>query len=137
MKIEIDKKLDFNDVLFRPKRSELSSRSEVELEREFVFPHSKRKWKGIPIISSNMDTISSIEMFKSLSKHKMITCFHKFINIDDIISCCNEGFDSSYFMLSTGITEKNFYQICDYYRSISNVWKKNNGRWKLKYKIYK
>ncbi len=111
MKIEIDKKLDFNDVLFRPKRSELSSRSEVELEREFVFPHSKRKWKGIPIISSNMDTISSIEMFKSLSKHKMITCFHKFINIDDIISCCNEGFDSSYFMLSTGITEKNFSDL--------------------------
>ena len=79
MKIENDKKLDFNDVLFRPKRSQLSSRSQVNIERDFIFPNSKRKWKGVPIISSNMDTISSIEMFKSLSKHKMITCFHKFI----------------------------------------------------------
>ena len=111
MKIEIDKKLDFNDVLFRPKRSHLNSRSEVEVEREFIFPHSKRKWKGVPIISSNMDTVSSINMFKSLSKHKMITCFHKFIKPEEIILACNEGFDSSYFMLSTGITENNFINI--------------------------
>lgn len=111
MKIENDKKLDFTDVLFRPKRSQLSSRNEVDLEREFVFPNSKRKWKGIPIISSNMDTISSIEMFKSLSKYKMITCFHKFINVDDIISCCKEGFNSSYFMLSTGISEDNLSHL--------------------------
>ena len=111
MKIEIDKKLDFNDVLFRPKRSQLSSRSQVNVERDFVFPHSKRKWSGVPIISSNMDTISSIEMFKSLSKHKMITCFHKFIKTSDIITACKEGFDSSYFMLSTGITENNFLEL--------------------------
>lgn len=111
MKIENDKKLDFTDVLFRPKRSQLSSRSEVDVEREFIFPHSKRKWKGIPIISSNMDTISSIEMFKSLSKEKIITCFHKFIKIEDIISACKEGYDSSYFMLSTGITDNNFIEL--------------------------
>ena len=122
MKIEIDKKLDFNDVLFRPKRSQLSSRSEVDVEREFTFPHSKRKWKGIPIISSNMDTVSSIEMFKSLSKHKMITCFHKFIKTEDIISCCKEGYDSRYFMLSTGITDRNFLDL----NTQVNILKENN-----------
>ena len=106
MKIENDIKLDFNDVLFRPKRSTLSSRSEVNLEREITFKHSGRTWSGVPIITSNMDTISSIDMFKAMSKHKCITCFHKYIDIDEVIKACKEGYDSKYFMLSTGITDR-------------------------------
>jgi GMP reductase len=108
MKIENDIKLDFNDVLFRPKRSTLSSRSEVNLEREITFKHSGRTWSGVPIITSNMDTISSIDMFKAMSKHKCITCFHKYIDIDEVIKACKEGYDSKYFMLSTGITDRDF-----------------------------
>ena len=69
MKIDNEIKLDFSDVLFRPKRSTLNSRSEVNVERSFKFKHSNREWTGVPIISSNMDTISSIEMFKQLSTH--------------------------------------------------------------------
>ena len=111
MKIETDIKLDFNDVLFRPKRSTLSSRKEVNLEREFVFKHSKLTWRGVPLISSNMDTVSSVEMFKKLSKQKCITCFHKYISIDDIVSACNEGYGSDYFMLSTGITNDDYIRI--------------------------
>ncbi len=44
MKIEDDIKLDFSDVLIRPKRSKLSSRSEVSLERTFKFPNSNQTW---------------------------------------------------------------------------------------------
>ena len=111
MKIDNEVKLDFNDVLFRPKRSTLSSRSEVQVERVYKFKHSGRTWSGVPIISSNMDTISSVEMFKKLSSQKFLTCFHKYINIDDVISACNEGFDSQYFILSTGITDRDFENI--------------------------
>lgn len=111
MKIENDIKLDFNDVLFRPKRSTLSSRSEVDLERAFTFKHSKRTWKGIPLITSNMDTVSSVEMFKKMSAHKCITCFHKYIDLNEIITACSNGFDSRYFMLSTGITDDDFTRI--------------------------
>ena len=111
MKIDNEVKLDFNDVLFRPKRSTLSSRSEVQVERTYKFKHSGRTWTGVPIISSNMDTISSVEMFKKLSSQKFLTCFHKYINIDDVICACNEGFDSQYFILSTGITDKDFENI--------------------------
>ena len=71
MKIENDIKLDFNDVLFRPKRSTFSSRSEVSLDRTFNFKNSGRTWTGVPIISSNMDTVSSIDMFKSLQSNKL------------------------------------------------------------------
>ena len=111
MKLETDIKLDFKDVLFRPKRSTLSSRNEVQVEREFKFKHSGRTWTGVPIISSNMDTISSVEMYKELSKKKFLTCFHKYINIQDVINVCKQGFDSQYFMLSTGITDKDFENI--------------------------
>ncbi len=111
MKIDNEVKLDFNDVLFRPKRSTLSSRSEVQVEREYKFKHSGRTWSGVPIISSNMDTISSVEMFKKLSSQKFLTCFHKYINIDDVIAACKEGFDSKYFILSTGITDRDFENI--------------------------
>jgi GMP reductase len=111
MKLDNEIKLDFNDVLFRPKRSTLTSRNDVSLMRSFKFKYSKQSWTGIPIISSNMDTISSIEMFKALSKHKCLTCFHKFINILDVVQACNDGFDSDYFILSTGILDKDYDQL--------------------------
>ena len=108
MKVDNDTKYDFTDVLIRPKRSTLSSRSEVNLVREFNFKYSGRSWSGVPIISSNMDSVSNVDVFKILSKQKCITCFHKYINIDEVIQACQEGYDSSYFMLSTGITQQNF-----------------------------
>ena len=55
MRIEEDVKLDFGDVLIRPKRSTLVSRKNVILDREFKFKHSKNIWKGVPVVASNMD----------------------------------------------------------------------------------
>lgn len=109
MKIESDIKLDFADVLIRPKRTTLSSRSEVNLEREFKFPHSTKTWKGIPIMASNMDTIGTIEVMNILSKHKILTCLHKFYNYSDL-----EYIDidkNNYSILSTGISEKDYNKI--------------------------
>ena len=78
MRVEHDFKLDFDDVLIRPKRSTLSSRRLVDLEREFNFRHSDETWKGIPIIAANMDTTGTFEMAKALQKNKMMTCLQKF-----------------------------------------------------------
>jgi GMP reductase len=77
MRIEYDIKLGFKDVMFRPKRSTLKSRSEVDLEREFTFRHTKKKWKGTPIIAANMDTVGTFEMAVELAKDKIITAVHK------------------------------------------------------------
>ena len=60
MRIEEDLKLGFKDVLIRPKRSTLKSRSDVELERQFTFKHSGQSWSGVPIIAANMDTVGTI-----------------------------------------------------------------------------
>ena len=62
VKIENDTKLDFSDNLIKPKRSTISSRSEVELMRTFTTKHSKISWTGIPIMVANMDTTGTFEM---------------------------------------------------------------------------
>jgi len=108
MKIESgDAKLDFKDVLIRPKRSEFGSRSEVSLERTIIFKHSKREWTGIPIIAANMDTTGTFEVYRVLSKHKMITCFHKHYNVEDYPA----DLDPNYYMISIGIRDADYEKL--------------------------
>lgn len=77
MRIETDFKLGFTDVMIRPKRSTLSSRSLVSLDREFTFLHSKYTWSGIPIMAANMDTVGTFEMATALANHRLFTAIHK------------------------------------------------------------
>jgi len=120
MKLENDIKLDFNDVLLRPKRSTLNSRKEVNLIREFKFKHSNQTWSGVPIISSNMDTVSSIDMFKVLSENKMLTCFDKYIDVNALIANVNQT-TKDYYILSTGITEANLQHLNSVMTSLKEV----------------
>lgn len=83
MRIDTEVKLDYKDVLIRPKRSYLLSRSEVDMHREFSFPHSNVKWKGVPIIAANMDTVGTFKMAKVLAEHGAMTALHKFYGLDD------------------------------------------------------
>ena len=82
MRIEEDIKLDYSDVLIRPKRSTLRSRFDVNMERRYEFVNSKKVWTGIPIMASNMDTVGTFEMHRALSEHKVITCIAKHYNAD-------------------------------------------------------
>ena len=82
MRIEEDIKLDFNDVLIKPKRSELESRRDAILERSFNFKYSSDTWTGIPVIAANMDHVGTPQMAKALSNDKMLTAACKFINWD-------------------------------------------------------
>ncbi|OXB67905.1 hypothetical protein ASZ78_016368 [Callipepla squamata] len=68
-RVDADLKLDFKDVLLRPKRSSLKSRSEVDLTRTFTFRNSKQTYTGIPIIVANMDTVGTFEMAVVMAKH--------------------------------------------------------------------
>jgi GMP reductase len=110
MKIETDTKLDFNNVLIRPKRSTLYSRSQVDLNREFHFPHSPKVWHGVPIIAANMDTTGTFEVYQVLSKNGMITCFHKFYSPSDFEEM-KDKLDKQYYMVSTGISNNDFDRL--------------------------
>ncbi|WP_439128270.1 GMP reductase [Polaribacter sp.] len=91
MRIENDLKLGFKDVMIRPKRSTLKSRSQVDLEREFTFLHSDITWKGIPIMAANMDTVGTFEMAIALSKHNLFTAIHKHYSLNDWRSFANKA----------------------------------------------
>jgi GMP reductase len=77
MRIEEELKLDYSDVLFRPKRSTLSSRKEVDLHRTYKFKYSKNEWTGIPIMAANMDGVGELGVAENLSEFSMITSLTK------------------------------------------------------------
>lgn len=105
MRIENDLKLGFKDVMIRPKRSTLKSRSQVSLERSFTFRNSGKKWSGIPIIAANMDTVGTFEMAAALSKEKILTAVHKHYSQEEWSQFLEGQTDSiyDYIALSTGI----------------------------------
>ena len=82
MRIEQDIKLDYKDVLFKPKRSKLESRRDVDLSRTFKF-HYGNEWTGVPVMASNMDGVGTFAMAKKLQNHKMITVMRKHYTVDD------------------------------------------------------
>lgn len=102
-------KLDFDDVLIRPKRSTLNSRSEVELTRTFKFTHSTRQLSCVPIMVANMDTVGTISMSKSLSIHKAITCLHKHYDEDVLVNLFIKPTDLIWY--STGTSKKDIDRL--------------------------
>ena len=76
-------KLDFDDILISPKRSILTSRADIQLERTLKFYHSPREWSGIPIICSNM-SFCGVEMARKLAEHRMIACLHKYHTVQEL-----------------------------------------------------
>jgi GMP reductase len=112
MRIEYDIKLDFKDVLIRPKRSVLKSRSDVSLEREFKFKHTKSSWTGVPIIAANMDHTGTIAMATALSQHHLLTAMDKFITLQEWQSFASAHPDSLPFsFVSIGLSDKDFSDL--------------------------
>lgn len=110
MRIEDEVKLDFRDVLIRPKRSTLSSRKEVDLTRTYKFKHSGFEWTGVPIMASNMDGVGTIDMARKLYKHQMFTCLVKSYDEDDLFDLTGK-FGGNYFAVSTGTSDKDFLKL--------------------------
>lgn len=130
MRLEEDLKLDYKDVLIRPKRSVLGSRKEVDLKRGFTFRNyngskkDNRHWRGIPLMAANMDGVSTFEMADALADEKIMTCLVKTYEVSELVNF----FDSiendnnnrtEYVAMSIGITDKdhqkfrNVYELVD------------------------
>jgi len=114
MRIEYDIKLGFKDVMFRPKRSTLSSRSQVKLERTFKLMHSKSDWTGIPVMAANMDTVGTFEMAMALQKHKMFTAIHKHYTLEewnDFLKNAPNGIEN-FIAVSSGTSNNDYEKVC-------------------------
>jgi GMP reductase len=119
MRIEEDIKLDYADVLFRPKRSTLSSRKDVELQRTYKFKYSNHQWTGTPIIAANMDGVGELEIAKSLAKFKIMTCLTKQHDIKVIKR--NSAVKEIYphLSLSTGTSDKDYKRLNEILKEFS------------------
>ena len=106
MRIDDDLKLTFRDVLIRPKRSTLKSRSDVTLAREFKFRHTDNSWEGVPVVAANMDTTGTFEMATALQKHKMLTCLQKFYSVRDIKTAIDSGMNPNNIAVTSGSTDE-------------------------------
>jgi len=91
MRIEEDRKLDYRDVLIRPKRSTLGSRKDVELSRQFDFRNTNLKqesshYQGIPVMASNMDGVGTFAMADALAQLDLFTCLAKSYSAEELIT---------------------------------------------------
>jgi GMP reductase len=108
-------KLDFKDVLIVPKRSEVQSRKCVDIERQFYFKTSRTSKtipvKVVPIVSSNMDTVTGVGSFEVLRDHNFMSCFPKHHNAAWLKSSCllddhEHLYSTNNYMLSAGVHER-------------------------------
>ena len=90
MKFEDGIKLDFDDVLIRPKRSTLSSRSGVDIQKVYDYLHAPVREAVVPIIAANMDTVGTMAMAEKLGSEDMLTCLHKYYSVDELVNFFTE-----------------------------------------------
>jgi GMP reductase len=127
MRLEEDIKLDYKDVLIRPKRSTLGSRKEVELQREYTFRNFEAydledivegyHYAGVPIMAANMDGVGTFEMADTLAKEGLFTCLVKTYSVDELV----EFFDTDDYLrtnhvaMSIGINGSDWNKFKDVY----------------------
>ena len=102
MRLDTEVKLDYKDVLLKPKRSTLSSRRDVEMTRSFSFRNSGETYECCPIIASNMDGVGTFSMAKVIQEYKMMTTITKTTTIDQWRKAVGEGIKLKYLSVCTG-----------------------------------
>ena len=121
-KILTEPQLDFSNVLIRPKRSTMTSRSEINLIRT-IDMRCGRKWSGVPIIAANMDTTGTFEVYETLANHGCVTALHKFYTKEDFIEYqSSKVLDPNLFMVSTGISNDDYDRLISIMEVVDCNW---------------
>ena len=126
MRIDQDVKLDYKDVLIRPKRSTLSSRKEVSLERGFTFRNyvpdfpdniEDEHYRGIPIMAANMDGVGTMEMADKLAEGNIFTCLVKTYPVENLVDYFNAGIKerTDNVAMSIGTSDHDYYKLVNVY----------------------
>ena len=102
MRIDYNTHLDYSDVLLKPKRSTLSSRRDVDMERSFNFINSKKSLTYVPIVASNMDGVGTFSMAKVLQEYKMLTVIRKHYTLNDWKTAAGTGLKFKYVSACVG-----------------------------------
>ena len=132
MRIEEDVKLDYKDVLIRPKRSTLGSRKEVELNREYTWRNWKPEdmsmeqirdiphWTGVPIMAANMDGVGTFQLADKLAEGGLFTCLVKTYSVQELVSYFDTDMyeRTNYVAMSIGITESDHNKFRQVYEQV-------------------
>ena len=134
MRLETEIKLDYSNVLIRPKRSKLGSRKIVDLLRGFTFVNYKgpklanypdKHFRGLPIMASNMDGVGTFEMADTLAKEQLMTCLVKTYDVMDLVNYFDgiendDNFRTEYVAMSIGITDRDEEKFRNVYEQVDS-----------------
>ena len=128
MRIEEDLKLDYKDVLIRPKRSTLASRQEVSLERTMTFRNARDRsgnkfvYSGVPIMSANMDGVGTFDMAEKLSDNRMFTCLVKTYPVEQLVLYYGSNPErSNNVAYSMGVSDDDFHKFMRVYEKTNGI----------------
>ena len=126
MRLDNEIKLDYKDVLIRPKRSTLSSRKQVELLRSFTFRNYRPadmtmeairpetpQYEGIPIMAANMDGVGTFEMADTLAAQGLFTCLVKTYSVEELLEYFNtdDYLRTNHVAMSIGISDDDWCKL--------------------------
>lgn len=120
MLISNEVKLNYNDLLIVPQRSELTSRNDVDLIREYKFPHCDQTLKCTGVIASNMYNTGTIKMAYTLSEFNLLTALHKFHNFDDLVNLFNNPIVDGKFFITIGESLQDLEKFIRLYNHIGS-----------------
>ena len=128
MRIEDEVKLDYSDVLIRPKRSTLGSRKEVRMERKFEFvnyaneENAEYHYQGIPIMASNMDGVGTFEMADRLAEFNVFTCLVKTYSVNELVDYFDDTqtFRTQNVAMSIGIKDEDQQKFRNVYEQVGD-----------------
>ena len=130
MRIEDEVKLDYSDVLIRPKRSTLGSRKQVRMDRRFEFRHynipikDDYHYEGIPIMASNMDGVGTFEMADTLGEKSIFTCLVKTYSVAELVGYFDEqdapAWRKEHVAMSIGVKEEDEQKFRNVYEQVGD-----------------
>jgi len=110
-----NEELDFDDVMIRPKESNINSRFDVKIVKPYHFKWSDKVIEGNPAIAANMATTGTFEIAKVMQKHRMFTALHKHYTAEQLIAFLKENAASfgnnDYIFIGTGLRSDDFEKL--------------------------
>lgn len=111
LSISKEPKLDFTDVLLVPRFTSVSSRKQINLNKQLIMPHSRQVISSTAgIIAANMDGVGTIEVASELNRHGVMTALHKNYSVEQLSEFFNSD-DSNLSFYSMGISEADYQKF--------------------------
>lgn len=106
--------LDFCDVMIKPKRSTLNSRSEPDVYRDYKFKWTNDVIRGNGLTVANMATTGTFAMAEVMANNLMFVCLHKHYSFEDLKTFLEEHKDRIVFEHTNVDDESKYHDFLDY-----------------------